>query len=163
MTDTAGIVKKANEIVQICGTRDPHRIAQMLGITVMPYPFEKQKGAYKVIMRNRFIFIKQDLHPVKAKRIRDNSKTIIHTSSSGKKGITVTLGKSPVWPFFCFCIKQGRTGGVTHRYGPFFISGNRAYLSVARNSDTSAVVMSKYITRFSASNSPVTLYRFFGS
>ena len=99
----------------------------------------------------------------KAKRIRDNSKTIIHTSSSGKKGITVTLGKSPVWPFFCFCIKQGRTGGVTHRYGPFFISGNRAYLSVARNSDTSAVVMSKYITRFSASNSPVTLYRFFGS
>lgn len=62
MTDTAGIVKKANEIVQICGTRDPHRIAQMLGITVMPYPFEKQKGAYKVIMRNRFIFIKQDLH-----------------------------------------------------------------------------------------------------
>lgn len=44
MTDTAGIVKKANEIVQICGTRDPHRIAQMLGITVMPYPFEKQRA-----------------------------------------------------------------------------------------------------------------------
>ena len=108
-----------------------------------------------------FLYAKN--RPVKAKRIRDNSKTIIHTSSSGKKGITVTLGKSPVWPFFCFCIKQGRTGGVTHRYGPFFISGNRAYLSVARNSDTSAVVMSKYITRFSASNSPVTLYRFFGS
>ena len=105
----------------------------------------------------------ESTHRLKAKRIRDNSKTIIHTSSSGKKGITVTLGKSPVWPFFCFCIKQGRTGGVTHRYGPFFISGNRAYLSVARNSDTSAVVMSKYITRFSASNSPVTLYRFFGS
>ena len=41
MTDTAGIVKKANEIVQICGTRDPHRIAQMLGITVMPYPFDR--------------------------------------------------------------------------------------------------------------------------
>ena len=50
MTDTAGIVKKANEIVQICGTRDPHRIAQTLGIPVMPSPFEKQKGAYKVII-----------------------------------------------------------------------------------------------------------------
>ena len=26
--------------------------------------FKKQRGAYKVLMRNRFIFIKDDLHPV---------------------------------------------------------------------------------------------------
>ena len=30
----------------------------------MERPFAKQKGAYKVIERNRFIFIKKDLHPV---------------------------------------------------------------------------------------------------
>lgn len=127
---------------------------------------DQAEGPKSKLGRTTMMVLAVTLHNIpegKAKRIRDNSKTIIHTSSSGKKGITVTLGKSPVWPFFCFCIKQGRTGGVTHRYGPFFISGNRAYLSVARNSDTSAVVMSKYITRFSASNSPVTLYRFFGS
>lgn len=27
-------------------------------------PFSKQRGAYKVIMRNRFMFIKDNLHPV---------------------------------------------------------------------------------------------------
>lgn len=27
-------------------------------------PFKSQKGAYKVIMRNRFMFVKEDLHPV---------------------------------------------------------------------------------------------------
>ena len=30
----------------------------------MYYPFNEQRGAYKVLMRNRFIFIKNDLHPV---------------------------------------------------------------------------------------------------
>lgn len=67
MFDTAEIVRKANRIVEECGTRDPHRIARDLGIEVMPCAFEKQKGAYKVILRNRFIFIKNDLHPVMEK------------------------------------------------------------------------------------------------
>ena len=30
----------------------------------MYYPFNEQRGAYKVLMRNRFIFVKNDLHPV---------------------------------------------------------------------------------------------------
>lgn len=30
----------------------------------MYYPLNEQRGAYKVLMRNRFIFIKNDLHPV---------------------------------------------------------------------------------------------------
>ena len=46
------------------GTRDPLRIARDLGIEVMYYPFNEQRGAYKVLMRNRFIFVKNDLHPV---------------------------------------------------------------------------------------------------
>ena len=48
----------------VCRTRDPLRIARDLGIEVMYYPFNEQRGAYKVLMRNRFIFIKNDLHPV---------------------------------------------------------------------------------------------------
>ena len=47
-----------------CGTRDPHKIAKEIGIDVLFYPFKKQRGAYKVIMRNRFMFIKNDLHSV---------------------------------------------------------------------------------------------------
>ena len=64
MANTSEIVRKANHLVKECGTRDPNRIARELGIEVMPCDFKRQKGAYKVILRNRFIFIKQDLHPV---------------------------------------------------------------------------------------------------
>jgi len=62
--ETSQIVKRANQIYTAYNTRDPHKIAGELGIEVLEYPFKKQKGAYKVIMRNRFIFIKNDLHPV---------------------------------------------------------------------------------------------------
>lgn len=51
-------------LVAQCGTRNPLRIARDLGIEVMYYPFNEQRGAYKVLMRNRFIFVKNDLHPV---------------------------------------------------------------------------------------------------
>lgn len=61
---TSEIVQKANRLVSRCGTRNPKRIARELGVEVMYLPFARQRGAYKVIMRNRFIFIKNDLHPV---------------------------------------------------------------------------------------------------
>lgn len=61
---TTEIVKKANLIVDLCGTRDPHKIARELGVEVLYFPFNRQRGAYKVIMRNRFMFIKDNLHPV---------------------------------------------------------------------------------------------------
>ena len=63
---TLEIVRKANRLANDLCTRDPHRIAQELGIEVIPLAFKKQRGAYKVLMRNRFIFIKDDLHPVMA-------------------------------------------------------------------------------------------------
>lgn len=62
-TSTIDIVKAANKIVKQCGTRDPYRIANELGIELIPADFKTQKGAYKVILRNRFIFYKSDLHP----------------------------------------------------------------------------------------------------
>ena len=61
---TLEIVKTANRMAKECGTRDPFRIAKELGIEVIPCDFKTQRGAYKVLMRNRFIFIKNDLHPV---------------------------------------------------------------------------------------------------
>ena len=61
---TLEIVKKANRLVNELGTRNPHRMARELGIAVIPLDFKRQRGAYKVLMRNRFIFIKSDLHPV---------------------------------------------------------------------------------------------------
>lgn len=61
---TSAIVEKANKIMRMYGTRDPHKIAEELGIEVMYHPFKEQRGAYKVILRNRFIFIKDDLDPI---------------------------------------------------------------------------------------------------
>lgn len=61
---TLEIVQTANRLVDTLGTRDPHKIANDLGIEVVPVEFRRQRGAYKVTMRNRFIFISQNLHPV---------------------------------------------------------------------------------------------------
>ena len=41
---TSEIVQKANSIVAQCGTRDPLRIARELGIEIMYYPFNEQRG-----------------------------------------------------------------------------------------------------------------------
>lgn len=64
---TSEIAARANGLVRRYGTRDPYRLAEELGITVMPRDFVSQRGAYKVILRNRFIFIKSDLPPVMEK------------------------------------------------------------------------------------------------
>ena len=47
---TLEIVKKANQLVKGIGTRNPHRMAEELGIDIIPLEFKKQRGAYKVIM-----------------------------------------------------------------------------------------------------------------
>lgn len=57
-------IEKADRLVHRYGTRDPWRLAEELNIIVMPRNFKKQKGVYKIIERNRFIFIKADLDPV---------------------------------------------------------------------------------------------------
>ena len=51
MSTTSEIVKKANHLLNTYHTRDPRTIASHLGITVIPQPFDTQKGAYKVILR----------------------------------------------------------------------------------------------------------------
>lgn len=63
LNSSIGIVDKANKIVRKVGSREPEDIAEQLGIMIMPVRFTRQKGVYKVIERNRFIFIKEDLCP----------------------------------------------------------------------------------------------------
>lgn len=63
LNSSVNIVDKANKLVKKIGSRDPEEIAEQSGIYIMPVAFHKQKGVYKVIERNRFIFIKEDLCP----------------------------------------------------------------------------------------------------
>ena len=61
---SAQIANAANRVVQECGTRDPRLIIKRLGIELIPCDFKEQKGAYKVILRRRFIFINKNLSPL---------------------------------------------------------------------------------------------------
>lgn len=55
--------KVGSDLVRRCGTRDPFRIARELGIEVLfCEDFGPLKGMYRVIKRNRFIFINRDLN-----------------------------------------------------------------------------------------------------
>lgn len=62
---TASQLSKVGErLVKRCGTRDPFEIARQLGIEVLFCDgFNSMKGMYRVIKRNRFIFINRDLTP----------------------------------------------------------------------------------------------------
>lgn len=58
----AYLSKVGNDLVRRCGTRDPFRIARELGIEVLfCEDFGPLKRMYRVIKRNRFIFINKDL------------------------------------------------------------------------------------------------------
>lgn len=63
LNSSMDIVDRAKKLVKKVGSRDPEEIAAQLGIIIIPVPFTRQKGVYKVIERNRFIFIKEDLCP----------------------------------------------------------------------------------------------------
>jgi len=56
------ITQKGATLVLQCATRNPFRIAKQLGIHVLYRSnFGQLKGMYKVILRNRFIFINSNL------------------------------------------------------------------------------------------------------
>lgn len=85
---TLEIVQTANRLVDTFGTRDPHKIAQALGIEVISVDFKRQRGAYKVLMRNRFIFIKNDLHPVMENivMLHEIGHDVLHRKEAVKAG-----------------------------------------------------------------------------
>ncbi|MBE6762491.1 MAG: ImmA/IrrE family metallo-endopeptidase [Ruminococcaceae bacterium] len=56
------IANKGSNLVKRCNTRDPFKIAEAIGVKVMFVDnFEKLKGVYRVIKRNRWIFINSNL------------------------------------------------------------------------------------------------------
>ena len=55
------IIRKANKLIKTHGTNDPFDLADRLGIIVKPTAFTKQRGAYTVLLRNRFIFLSDAL------------------------------------------------------------------------------------------------------
>ena len=64
LNSTTEIISRADAIVRRTGTREPERIAEELGIFIRDVDFDHQKGVYKVIKRNRYIFIKRDLDEI---------------------------------------------------------------------------------------------------
>ena len=62
---TARQLSEAGErLVRRCGTRDPFEMARQLGVEVLFCPdFGSMKGMYRVIQRNRFIFLNDGLTP----------------------------------------------------------------------------------------------------
>ncbi len=63
MTHILTAAKKADAIYRRFNTREPHRIAKELGLQIIYAPFQRQYGAYKVLLRNRFIFLREGLEP----------------------------------------------------------------------------------------------------
>ena len=66
---TAEIVKIVNKLIDRCGTRDPYKVAKELGINVIYRNFDKQRGAYKVILKNRFVFLKFNIFDMRENRM----------------------------------------------------------------------------------------------
>ena len=64
MAQVKDAVSVANKVFRTYENRRPERIAKEMGILIIPAPFKKQKGAYKVIERQPIIFINDSLHPV---------------------------------------------------------------------------------------------------
>ena len=64
LNSTNTIITCADTIVRETGTRDSEHIAKELGFAVKEVDFDRLKGIYKVIKRNRFIFIKKSLHEI---------------------------------------------------------------------------------------------------
>ena len=85
---TAEIISKANKMVRKMGTRDPYQMAKELGIDVIPLHFKRQRGAYKVLLRSRFIFLKDDLSPVMKKIVllHEIGHDILHREEAAKTG-----------------------------------------------------------------------------
>lgn len=68
LNSSVNIVDKANKLVKKIGSRDPEEIAEQSGIYIMPVAFHKQKGVYKVIERNRFLFLSRKISARKCEK-----------------------------------------------------------------------------------------------
>jgi Zn-dependent peptidase ImmA (M78 family) len=82
------IVKIVNNLIKQHETRDPYHIAGYLGIHILYRNFTKQRGAYKVVYRNRFIFLQNNMQPVTEQIVlwHEIGHDVLHRNEAVKAG-----------------------------------------------------------------------------
>ena len=82
------IVKIVDNLIKQHETRDPYRIAKDLNIYILYRNFTQQRGAYKVILKNRFIFLQNDLPPVTEQIVlwHEIGHDVLHRNEAVKAG-----------------------------------------------------------------------------
>lgn len=82
------IIKKANALIARCKSRDPNEIAAQLNITILRRPFQKQLGAYRVLLNNAFIFLNENLDPVMERIVLSHeiAHHVLHRAEAVKAG-----------------------------------------------------------------------------
>lgn len=92
--------KVGSDLVRRCGTRDPFQIAKELGIIVLDdcENFGQLKGMYRVVKKNRFIFLNQDLSP--------QTKRIVCAHEIGHDRLHRALAKNMACRSLCCMIWQ---------------------------------------------------------
>ena len=85
---TSDIVRRADELCRKYQTRDPFVLADSLGITVLKRPFNAQRGAYKIILKNRFIFLKDDMPEVMQRIVllHEIGHDVLHRNQAAAQG-----------------------------------------------------------------------------
>ena len=64
MRRTDYIVRAADRIVRAYDTRNPRRLAERLGLRIIEGRLGSLKGMYKIIERNRFLFLNEELDAI---------------------------------------------------------------------------------------------------
>jgi Zn-dependent peptidase ImmA (M78 family) len=88
MANITYITSLADKFIKKYGTRDPEKIARELGVIIMECSFAKQKGIYKIIKRNRFIFINNNLDEITRKIVlwHELGHDTLHRAEAAKIG-----------------------------------------------------------------------------
>ena len=88
MTDKLEIARRADALVRFSGQRDPRRLARELGVEILTRPFAAQKGAYTVVVRVPFIFLKEGLEPVLERIVlaHELGHHILHRAQAEERG-----------------------------------------------------------------------------
>ena len=89
MVDKKNIINLVDKVINKCGTRNPYKIAKQLGIDIIYVGFKKQKGVYKIIKRNRFIFLSTNLDEIMQKIVlfHEIGHDLLHRDVASKIGI----------------------------------------------------------------------------
>jgi len=102
MENIENVIRTACRLVEKYGTRDPFELCRARDITVMELPFRRQKGAYKIIQRNPFIYLKEDL-PEGEKRL-----VLAHELGHDLNHRSIAAARGGFQEFELFNMREGR-------------------------------------------------------